>query len=352
MSAPKPLVGRYDLRNLRVTKVAVVDKPAQAGATITHIAKRDFGASERKTDAKSGAAMPDGSFPIENGSDLSNAIQAWGRASDKAAAARHIKSRASALGLTDKLPTSGPLAEAAGTAKRATKESTMPTIEELQEEIKKSQAVIKRLTLVVALSAVAKSHYDSLGTDEARDAFLGQSADEQLAVAKRAAEGDPVVAIVDGVTVRKSQDPTGVLAALYKRSEATALELARSSAAVEMARVEKRAQEELPNLPKSLAVRGAIVKALEGIADAGIRKEAFEAVQAGDKAIADVTKRQGTGPGGKPDAGGPLDQLDALVKKRAADHKEDYAVAYSAVLSTTEGKQLYEQSLTAPPARA
>jgi hypothetical protein len=47
-----------------------------------------------------GAAMPDGSFPIRNQADLSNAIHALGRASNPDAVKAHIRKRAAALGLT------------------------------------------------------------------------------------------------------------------------------------------------------------------------------------------------------------------------------------------------------------
>lgn len=66
--------------------------------------KREFTSKEREEAADSGEALPDGSFPIENESDLENAIQAYGRAKNKAAAKRHIIERAKALGLIDKLP--------------------------------------------------------------------------------------------------------------------------------------------------------------------------------------------------------------------------------------------------------
>lgn len=65
---------------------------------------RDFNADARKKAAKSGAALPDGSFPIENEGDLKNAIQAIGRAKDPAAAKAHIKSRAKSLGLSNLIP--------------------------------------------------------------------------------------------------------------------------------------------------------------------------------------------------------------------------------------------------------
>jgi ATP-dependent Clp endopeptidase proteolytic subunit ClpP len=65
---------------------------------------RDFSEEERQRLAKSGAALPDGSFPIVTTEDLDNAIRAIGRASDPAAAKRHIVKRARALGAEDHLP--------------------------------------------------------------------------------------------------------------------------------------------------------------------------------------------------------------------------------------------------------
>lgn len=65
---------------------------------------KDFPPAKRDELAKKGHALPDGSFPIETVSDLSNAIQAFGRADDKAKAKSHIVRRAKALGAADKLP--------------------------------------------------------------------------------------------------------------------------------------------------------------------------------------------------------------------------------------------------------
>lgn len=68
------------------------------------LTKREFSQDQRDSAASSGAAMPDGSFPIKNGSDLSNAISLAGNAKNPDAAKRHIKSRAAALGMSDKIP--------------------------------------------------------------------------------------------------------------------------------------------------------------------------------------------------------------------------------------------------------
>jgi hypothetical protein len=62
-----------------------------------------FSAEQRRSLAKTGAAMPDGSFPIRNCSDWQNARQAVGRAapSKRAAVRAHIAKRGRALGCGD-----------------------------------------------------------------------------------------------------------------------------------------------------------------------------------------------------------------------------------------------------------
>lgn len=72
----------------------------------------DFSAGQRRKLAKQGKAMPHGGFPIRDLADLKNAIQALGRAKDKAAAQRHIIKRAHKLGLVSALPTDWNVREA------------------------------------------------------------------------------------------------------------------------------------------------------------------------------------------------------------------------------------------------
>jgi hypothetical protein len=66
--------------------------------------ERAFTADERRKHAKSGAAMPDGSFPILNRTHLHAALTLYGHAKDPAAAKRHIIKRAKAIGATGMLP--------------------------------------------------------------------------------------------------------------------------------------------------------------------------------------------------------------------------------------------------------
>lgn len=69
--------------------------------------KSDLSIPQRKQLAKEGEAMPDGSYPIRNASDLHHAIELSGMGSDGKQAIRdHIKARAKALGLEGQLPDS------------------------------------------------------------------------------------------------------------------------------------------------------------------------------------------------------------------------------------------------------
>lgn len=66
--------------------------------------KRMYDEETRDAMAKAGEALPDGSYPIADEDDLKNAIQAFGRAKDKAKAKAHIMKRAADLGLEDLIP--------------------------------------------------------------------------------------------------------------------------------------------------------------------------------------------------------------------------------------------------------
>lgn len=66
--------------------------------------KRKFSAKERRAAAAEGHAMPDGSYPINNKEDLSNAIRSWGRGGADPKVKSHIKRRAKELGAENMIP--------------------------------------------------------------------------------------------------------------------------------------------------------------------------------------------------------------------------------------------------------
>jgi len=67
---------------------------------------KNYSTQQRKAMAKTGVALPDGSYPIADAEDLAHAIQAFGRSSpgDRAAVKSHIQKRATALGKTNLIP--------------------------------------------------------------------------------------------------------------------------------------------------------------------------------------------------------------------------------------------------------
>lgn len=92
-------------RTVKVSRslIAALDNPMAQAAGIR---KRDYSTDERTAMAGKGWALDDGSFPIANRDDLSNAIGAIGRAAEgkRDDVRAHIIRRAKALGAVDALP--------------------------------------------------------------------------------------------------------------------------------------------------------------------------------------------------------------------------------------------------------
>lgn len=100
-----------------------------------------FTQKQRDTLAEEGVAMKDGSFPVRNRADLSNAIASLGRAKDVAAAKRHIAKRARALDALDGLPESWGIT-AAGIS--VLEDETDPWYEDQRDEAAVSPLVAER----------------------------------------------------------------------------------------------------------------------------------------------------------------------------------------------------------------
>jgi hypothetical protein len=86
------------------TSKKTVNRVTGSGRPVQTLRKSDYSASQRETAARKGNAMADGSFPINNETDLKNAIKACGRAKDADAAKAHIKKRAKAMGKEALIP--------------------------------------------------------------------------------------------------------------------------------------------------------------------------------------------------------------------------------------------------------
>jgi len=339
---------------------------------IAVLTKRKFSAEERETLAGSGAAMPDGSFPIEDAEDLANAIQAFGRAKNKEAVARHIRRRAKALGLTDKLPEEGALAslgktcENTGTSdgpavvvvnntageptnKTATggnEPMTPEQIAALQKTANESAAKIAELekanarsASILKLSREQRSHFDTLSVTE-QDSFLSMSNEtrDQLLVNKR--DADPVVYTrTDGTQLRKSAGELNI--SLARENDATKAEMAKQQALAKRADLEKRAGDEFKTLGGDVSTKAALLGAVEDIKDEGTRGKVMACLKAHDAGLGAAFQRLGTtlSPNVEKRA---ADKLEDLAKAYALANKVDLSKAYDAVLKTAEGVALYQ----------
>lgn len=189
---------------------------------VSEIAKREFSDEERSKLAGEGKALPDGSFPIENESDLHNAIQAIGRAKDPAKAKAHIRARAKALGRTDLLPDSWN----EKSEKFATGEEQMTAEEKKQlDDLQKGFENLTKMTEAqnVHLKAM-KAHHEaySHAMGEHLNAMCSGDAEKMAKIVN----GEKLVSIgttSDGVEVFKkvaAAPPIPELADLTKRVEA------------------------------------------------------------------------------------------------------------------------------------
>lgn len=95
--------GTVDLAVSPVFGESTVSSSDGPRATV-NTARRGLSEASRHKAAEKGYALPDGSFPIRNVAELHRAIQAFGRAKNKALAKRHIIKRARTLKALKALP--------------------------------------------------------------------------------------------------------------------------------------------------------------------------------------------------------------------------------------------------------
>lgn len=212
---------------------------------LDELEKRDFTAEQRRDAASSGAALPDGSFPIENAEDLHNAMRAIGRAKDKAKAKAHIKARAKALGLSNELSDAfksehGLLAKLAeffsnAAATGSVVDPVIPTDKEIEmtPAVKKALGLTETATEEEVLKAIAKrdseleiakagmtddekEYHDGLDGADAKAKFRGMSKEERAkAMKKREVELPPDIV----KRLAENDDLKKRLAALEEKDE-------------------------------------------------------------------------------------------------------------------------------------
>lgn len=224
------------------------------------------------------------------------------------------------------------------------KEDNTMTEDELKDhviELEKSQEKYKS---IIDMPAVQRAYYDGL-SDHDKPAFLDKSAGEQVSIMKAASEADAVMYTADdGSEYLKSDDPR--LVAMAKRGDVDRKARVDADAKVAESELQKRATAELSHLPGDLSVHTALLKAVDGIDDEKARMGAMEVLKSKDSRAAESFQTYGhvAAKGDSAGNGTAEQDLDALAKKYAAEHKVTEPMAYDQVLKTKEGAALYKLS--------
>lgn len=239
-------------------------------------------------------------------------------------------------------------ADAGGNTDNGGHSMSQPT--ELEKAVAAKQTAETELAKAKAygeLTDEQKSFYKNL-SEEDQAKFLEKSAEDREADVAKSREADPVIyKAADGTEFRKSDDKRMVES--VKRADAMQKRLDDEITKRENIEFQKRADEELSHLTKKAETRGALLKAVEGIENEEIRKEALEILKSKNESMSAALKSHGVSvtPGSAdPDMKKNAEnQLDTLAKKYAENNKVSYAVAYDHVLRTEEGSQLYDQTV-------
>lgn len=227
--------------------------------------------------------------------------------------------------------------------KKKTLEELEKSIEEKDKELKKINGELEVVKAVSALTDAEKTHYNTL-EGENQAVFLKLTPEARKDVLEKLAAQDAVVYTdEEGNEYKKSDDPR--LVAMAKKADEDRKLAKTEREAREKVELEKRADEELKNLPGEQVVKMAVLKAVDGIKDEKVKKSAHELLKAGNDALEKSFEELGSRGEGFQKA---TDELDALAKKHSIDHKVSYVEAYDAVMKTEDGKKLYEQTLPQP----
>lgn len=208
---------------------------------------------------------------------------------------------------------------------------TQGQLDELQKRLDRSEAINE-------MTEPQREYLKGL-KPEAQDEFLtksGASRDEEIS---KSQEADKVVyKCDDGTEIRKSDDPTGLLAKQARENDDLRRELKKSREETEDSEFSKRAKTELAKVKGEDAHKTALLRAVATIEDADVRKGVEQILKAANDTFGLVTKANGHQDGSV--AGDVNEKLEALAKKRAEEKDISFAKAYSQVLTSDEGRAL------------
>ena len=189
----------------------------------------------------------------------------------------------------------------------------------------------KRLEELEATNKRLEASRDALVKSLETEGYVVQIADEAVTVEKRKAEDYIDVA---GEPVLKSALPASVLAMISKQAG----ELAEVTKKLEAEELVKRVSVEIPHLSGAPAMKGAVLKAVDAIADDEVRKAAHAMLKGANTLASKLTREFGTVAPEETDA---MTELNKMAEAHAAEHKVTFAKAFADVTRTGRGAELF-----------
>lgn len=231
-------------------------------------------------------------------------------------------------------------------------DNTMTDAEKAAKKAADDLTLLKnQLALAVLMGSMndaQKAHHAKL--DEAgQAAFLEKSVEDREAIVQTAielakADNAEVYKAKDGTVFTKSSDP--LMVKMAKDNDILAAQLAKMAEATANSEVAKRATEVFKHMSGTASAQTALLKSVDGIADAEVRKEVMEILAKSDAGIAALTQEHGSAHVDvtKGDADAANAKLEGLAKRYVDDNPGTNA--FDAYVKVSEANpKLYTQAV-------
>lgn len=225
------------------------------------------------------------------------------------------------------------------------KASCSPNEEELKKTVAQLAAQVAELQFLSSLSDVEKAHYASLAPEDQK-VFKEATAEGRVELINKAALAKEEVE-VNGVMIKKSLVGEEVFALVKAQSEQIKKHQDQVKKAEEFQRTEvlkSQAVTEYKNLPGSVDDKVLVLKSIDTLPQEE-RDRITTLLKSANASFGKLFVPNGDDTPPAEDGDGALTQLNTLAKNHATAQNITFEKAYSEVLSTDEGKRLYQQSL-------
>lgn len=189
----------------------------------------------------------------------------------------------------------------------------------------------KRLEELEATNKSLAASRDALVKSLEAEGYVVQIADEAVTVEKRKPE-DYIE--VSGEMLLKSAIPATILSMISKQAG----ELAEVNKRLETEELVKRVSAEIPHLSGAPAMKGAVLKAVDAIADEEVRKAAHAMLKGANSLASKLTREFGSVVAQESDA---LTELNKMAEAYAVEKKVTFHTAYAEVTRTGRGAELF-----------